>query len=96
MDERTGSEWKPNVVTPDKWTNVMLIFSDHLGITKDLFFSDKILAILLENSSNKKKLITKFQVFNFYSDGIHNSEIDRNRNGLSPTTVKELSMEHII
>jgi hypothetical protein len=56
MDERQGSEWKPYVVTPIEWTNVMFIFSDHLGITKDPSFSDNVLFILLENPSKRKNL----------------------------------------
>jgi hypothetical protein len=56
MDERQGSEWKPYVITPVGWTNVMFIFSDHLGITRDPSFSDNVLYILLENPANRKKL----------------------------------------
>ena len=56
MDERQGGEWQPYIITPIEWTNVMFIFSDHLGITKDPSFSDNVLYILLENPSNKKHL----------------------------------------
>ena len=53
MDERLGdNEWTPYVQTPIKWTNVMFLFSDHLGITRDPTFSDNILFILLENPAN--------------------------------------------
>ena len=53
MDERVGNEeWTPYVQTPIKWTNVMFLFSDHLGITMDPTFSDNVLFILLENPAN--------------------------------------------
>ncbi len=55
MDERVGKEeWTPYIQSPIKWTNVMFLFSDHLGITRDPTFSDNILFILLENPSNYK------------------------------------------
>ena len=55
MDEREGNKvWTPYVQSPIKWTNVMFLFSDHLGITRDPTFSDNILFILLENPSNYK------------------------------------------
>ena len=44
MDERLGDkEWTPYVQSPIMWTNVMFLFSDHLGITRDPTFSDNIL-----------------------------------------------------
>jgi len=48
MDERIGGEWKPYLVSPVKWTNVMFFFSDHIGLTKDPAFTDNILYLLLE------------------------------------------------
>jgi len=55
MDEREGNKvWTPYVQSPIKWTNVMFLFSDHLGITRDPTFSDNILFILLESPSNYK------------------------------------------
>ena len=49
MDERVGeSEWTPNLVTPIAWSNVMFLFTDHLGITKDPAFTDNVLFLLLE------------------------------------------------
>ncbi|MEM7008837.1 MAG: hypothetical protein AAF462_06845 [Thermodesulfobacteriota bacterium] len=48
MDERTGGVWQPYLQSPIKWTNVMFLFSDHLGLTKDPGFSDNVLYILLE------------------------------------------------
>ena len=48
MDERTGGTWTPYLKSPIKWSNVMFLFSDHLGLTKDPAFSDNVLYILLE------------------------------------------------
>ena len=49
MDERVGQgEWTPNLVTPIVWSNVMFLFTDHLGITKDPAFTDNVLFLLLE------------------------------------------------
>ncbi len=48
MDERTGGTWRPYLQSPIKWSNVMFLFSDHLGLTMDPGFSDNVLYILLE------------------------------------------------
>lgn len=48
MDERVGNYWTPNLVSPVKWSNVMFLFTDHLGLTKSPAFSDNVLFILLE------------------------------------------------
>ncbi|MDA2920800.1 hypothetical protein MYX76_15140 [Desulfobacterota bacterium AH_259_B03_O07] len=48
MDERIGNEWKPKLITPIDWTNVMFLFTDHLELTKDPAFTDNILYLLLE------------------------------------------------
>jgi len=48
MDERMGGTWTPYLQSPIKWSNVMFLFSDHLGLTKDPGFSDNVLYILLE------------------------------------------------
>ncbi|MEE9238257.1 MAG: hypothetical protein V3U58_01710, partial [Thermodesulfobacteriota bacterium] len=48
MDERVGGIWTPYLKSPIKWSNVMFLFSDHLGLTKDPSFSDNVLYILLE------------------------------------------------
>lgn len=53
MDERQGGEWKPYVVSPIRWTNVMFIFSDHIGLTEAPSFSDNVLFILLEKPSHR-------------------------------------------
>jgi len=48
MDERVGGIWTPYLKSPIKWSSVMFLFSDHLGLTKDPTFSDNVLYILLE------------------------------------------------
>ncbi|MEQ9619459.1 MAG: hypothetical protein RIG61_09830 [Deltaproteobacteria bacterium] len=48
MDERVGNYWTPGLVSPIKWSNVMFLFTDHLGLTKSPAFSDNVLFILLE------------------------------------------------
>jgi len=48
MDERAGATWTPYLQSPIRWSNVMFLFSDHLGLTKDPAFSDNVLYILLE------------------------------------------------
>ena len=48
MDERIGNGWSPKLVTPIKWSNVMFLFTDHLGLTKDPAFTDNVLFLLLE------------------------------------------------
>lgn len=48
MDERVGGYWTPVLVSPIKWSNVMFLFTDHLGLTKSPAFSDNVLFILLE------------------------------------------------
>ena len=49
MDERIGGTWSPNLRSPIDWTDVMFLFSDHLGMTKDPGFSDNVLYLLLED-----------------------------------------------
>lgn len=52
MDERIGSEWRPNLVTPIDWSNVTFIFENHLGLVKSPVFVDNILYFLLEKPIN--------------------------------------------
>jgi hypothetical protein len=49
MDERTGAQWFPHLVTPIDWSQVTFLFSDHLGMTKDPAFADNVLYYLLES-----------------------------------------------
>lgn len=49
FDERVGSEWTPGLITPITWSNVLFIFNDHVGLTRDPAFSDNVLFILLED-----------------------------------------------
>ncbi len=48
LDERLGGEWQPRLESPIVWSNVMFLFTDHLGITKDPAFTDNVLFLLLE------------------------------------------------
>ncbi|MEE8139083.1 MAG: hypothetical protein V3T81_09495 [Thermoanaerobaculia bacterium] len=49
MDQRFGGSWSPNLRSPIDWIHVTFLFSDHLGMTKDLAFSDNVLYLLLEH-----------------------------------------------
>jgi len=48
-DERPGQAWSPMATTPIAWSQVLFLFSDHLGLTKDPAFSDNVLYWLLED-----------------------------------------------
>ncbi|MCI0399743.1 MAG: hypothetical protein L0Z68_00325 [Gammaproteobacteria bacterium] len=48
MDERVGGKITGRLITPIHWANVLFLFSDHLGLTKDPVFTDNILYMLLE------------------------------------------------
>ena len=48
LDERVGQEWQPRLKTPIAFDDVNFISEDHLGLTKDLTFSDNLLFLLLE------------------------------------------------
>lgn len=48
LDERVGQKWQPRLKTPIKFNDVNFIAEDHLGLTKDLTFSDNLLFLLLE------------------------------------------------
>jgi pimeloyl-ACP methyl ester carboxylesterase len=48
MDERVGRDWNRGLVTPIKFSNVMFLFSSHIGMTKDAAFADNVLYRLLE------------------------------------------------
>ncbi len=48
MDERKGSKIKGRLITPIHWENVLFLFSDHRGLTKNPVFIDNLLYMLLE------------------------------------------------
>ena len=48
MDERVGGEWRPGLVTPIDWSGVTFVVGDHLALTRNPSFTDKILYRLLE------------------------------------------------
>ena len=49
MDERMEKNLGNRLVSPIGWSQVLFIFSDHLGMTKDPAFVDNILYFLLES-----------------------------------------------
>jgi pimeloyl-ACP methyl ester carboxylesterase len=48
MDERPGSAWQPQVVTPIDWSTVLFLPENHLGLTTSPIFRDNVLYWLLE------------------------------------------------
>ena len=50
-DTREGGEWSRQLVSPIQWKNIMFLFTDHMGMTKDPAFIDNILFFLLERPS---------------------------------------------
>jgi hypothetical protein len=49
MDRRLGREgWKPTLDSPVAWEDVLFLFNNHLGLTKDRVFTDNVLFWLLE------------------------------------------------
>ncbi len=49
FDQRLGEEWSVFVKTPIEWTQLVLLFTDHLDITRDPAFADNLLYLLLED-----------------------------------------------
>ena len=49
MDERLPNNRKSRLISPIQWNQVLFVFSDHLGLTKDPAFTDNILYFLLES-----------------------------------------------
>lgn len=48
MDERLGAEWQRELLSPIRWSSVLFVFRDHLGLTQDPAFADNLLYQLLE------------------------------------------------
>ncbi len=48
MDRRKAAEAGERLKSPIRWTDTRFIFSDHIGMTRDLAFVDNVLHILLE------------------------------------------------
>lgn len=48
LDERLPTETQERLKTPIAWHQVLFLFSDHLGLTRDPAFTDNILYFLLE------------------------------------------------
>ncbi|MEL7453340.1 MAG: hypothetical protein AAGJ50_08235, partial [Pseudomonadota bacterium] len=49
MDERVGSTWKPELVSPVTWSSVTFLPSSHIGLTSDPVFTNNVLYMLLED-----------------------------------------------
>jgi pimeloyl-ACP methyl ester carboxylesterase len=49
MDERLPDGLKTRLLSPIQWTQVLFVFSDHLGLTKEPAFADNVLYFLLES-----------------------------------------------
>ena len=47
-DERTGGALQPWLVSPMPWTSITFLADDHVGLTRNPFFVDNMLFILLE------------------------------------------------
>jgi pimeloyl-ACP methyl ester carboxylesterase len=52
MDERMPNHHNHRLISPIHWDQVLFIFSDHLGLTKDPAFTDNVLYFLLESPRN--------------------------------------------
>jgi hypothetical protein len=48
LDEREGGVWEPRLRSPIPWTETLFLFRDHLGLTRDLVFTDNVLYWLLD------------------------------------------------
>ena len=48
LDEREGAEWVPGLRSPIPWTETLFLFRSHLGLTRDMVFTDNVLYWLLE------------------------------------------------
>ena len=53
LDERIGHVWQAGVASPIRWTRVLFLFTDHLGLTRDPAFVDNALHLLLEDSRRR-------------------------------------------
>ncbi len=48
LDEREGGRWRPDMRSPIPWGETLFLFTDHLGLTRDMVFTDNLLFWLLE------------------------------------------------
>lgn len=48
LDERENGSWGPTLQSPIPWTEVLFLFTDHLGLTRNMVFMDNVLFWLLE------------------------------------------------
>ena len=54
MDERVGRSEPSRLISPIRWTSVMFLPTDHLGLTKDPIFTDNVLSLLLQSPSTQQ------------------------------------------
>jgi len=48
LDDREGSDWKPLVNSPVAWSDITILFAEHLGLTSDSTFANNLLYRLLD------------------------------------------------
>lgn len=49
LDERVGGQWRARLQSPIPWSEVLFLHEDHLGLTRDMVFTDNVLFWLLED-----------------------------------------------
>lgn len=49
LDERQGNNLTSRLISPIKWSQVLFLFSDHLGLTQNPAFTDNVLYFLMES-----------------------------------------------
>jgi hypothetical protein len=50
LDERSSLSWQPYVSSPIPWSDILFLFTGHLGLTRDPVFTDNLLFWLLEDA----------------------------------------------
>ncbi len=53
MDERVGGAWTPTLQSPVAWDSTLMLFTNHLGLTRDPIFVDNVLYWLLEDPRHR-------------------------------------------
>ncbi len=48
LDERETGSWEAGLRSPVPWRDVLFLFRNHLGLTRDPIFTDNVLFWLLE------------------------------------------------
>ena len=55
LDERLDGDWQPTLRSPIPWSDVLFLFEDHLGLTRDPTFTDNLLYWLLEDPRRNRE-----------------------------------------